>query len=40
MNKERFEEMELELVRFGADDIITTSDTGTGGSEFEDEDWE
>lgn len=40
MNKERFEEMELELIRFGAADILTTSNDGTdGGSEEEDEDW-
>lgn len=40
MNKERFEEMELELIAFGASDVIATSDGGTGGGyENTDENW-
>lgn len=40
MNKERFEEMELELIRFGAADILTTSNDGTdGGYDGSEEDW-
>ncbi len=35
MNKERFEELELELITFGASDVIATS----GGYEGEEEDW-
>lgn len=38
MNKERFEEMELELIAFGASDVIATSGPD-GGSEFENEGW-
>lgn len=38
MNKERFEEMELELIAFGASDVIATSGTD-GGLEEEEEDF-